>query len=478
MDINKNLPAVFVDVLATASVEMQEAMIAALQHNVEKMKPNPEKLVDFIPEFTTDSTLIDNLTKDLDDLHLTPTDNKSTASQWLSNSYTPYVFTDKDPIHSPKDINDYPSILQLMQQVNECDKVDGPLDSCLIIKYPSSSAATRAHADNEPLIDDKKSICSFTICSSGTIEFFKINKSSKSGKGKSKCVKSYVMNEGSLVVMRPGCQKTLNHCVRAERSSSECQVRYSISFRGTTTLESHITQTLNSPVKDLIKSFDEKSHHSSPPTVPVPDTSAVRGTTSPPTQNQHKQKICLVAGDSFAARLDVLKLGKHKRDVRSIAEGGFKIRDVEGSLEKFSLDNPDVLVEKLFVSVGSNDTRYCKNGVSHLKGHVKQLFRKIQDFYPDAKVFVQCVLPLPAVHKYVVKNVRGINDIIYGCCSHAHFYYMNILNFFLDERGATRNCTLFNVSDRDVHPNKKGLGVLARFYIFHIHSRRFNPLAY
>ena len=119
--------------------------------------------------------------------------------------------------------------------------------------------------------------------------FFKINKSYKSGKGKSKCVKSYVINEGSLVIMRPGSQKTLNHCVRTERTSGECQVRYSI-------------------------------HHSSPSTVPVTDTGAARGTTSPSTQNQHKKKICLVAGDYLAVRLDVLKLGKQKRDVRRLQD--------------------------------------------------------------------------------------------------------------------------------------------------------------
>ena len=107
------------------------------------------------------------------------------------------------------------------------------------------------------------------------------------------------------------------------------------------------------------------------------------------------------------------------------------------------------------------------------------LFATIRILFPDCKVYVQCVLPLPTVHKNVIKNVRGINDILYNCCSHAHFYYMNILNFFLDKWGSKRSSLLFNNrSSSDVHPNVRGMGVLARFYIYHLHSRRFNPIAY
>ena len=250
---------------------------------------------------------------------------------------------------------------------------------------------------------------------------------------KAKKVSSYQMNEGSLVIMSPGCQLSLNHCVRAEikSSNSEPQVRYSLSFRGLAKESSK-----KSPVKELIQTFDDRSNSpsSSPiPAISSPDSHTPLANHPVTTPHQPKKKICLLAGDSFTARLDVKRLGKLKKDVRSIAEGGSRISDVEGTLEKFSLDNPEVTVEKLFVSIGTNDIRWCQNGVSHLKGPVKKLFSKIKTLFHGCKVFIQCVLPLPGVHKNVVRNVRGINNILYNCCSHAHFYYLNVFNSFLDK---------------------------------------------
>ena len=53
---------------------------------------------------------------------------------------------------------------------------------------------------------------------------------------------------------------------------------------------------------------------------------------------------------------------------------------------------------------------------------------------------------------------------------------------FIDRYGH-RNKLLFPTFDEskntfDIHPNKKGMGILARFYIFLIHSKWFNPLGY
>ena len=284
------------------------------------------------------------------------------------------------------------------------------------------------------------------------------------------------MTEGSLVIMRPGCQQTLKHCVRAERDKN-FQVRYCISFRGTCLQES--ISPLTTPIKQHVM-----SNSTSSPAPVLPTSSSNTPIIADPMHHttelrRTKKKICLLAGDSFEARLDPDRLGKGKKDVRRIAEGGLKISDVEDTLEKFSMDNPDVMVEKLFVSIGTNDIRGCRSEVDHLKGPVKKLFATIRILFPDCKVYVQCVLPLPTVHKNVIKNVRGINDILYNCCSHAHFYYMNILNFFLDKWGSKRSSLLFNNrSSSDVHPNVRGMGVLARFYIYHLHSRRFNPIAY
>ena len=51
---------------------------------------------------------------------------------------------------------------------------------------------------------------------------------------------------------------------------------------------------------------------------------------------------------------------------------------------------------------------------------------------------------------------------------------------FFDQNGY-RNQKLFiklDLNKPDIHPNKYGLGVLARCYIFVIRNNRFNPLGY
>ena len=48
---------------------------------------------------------------------------------------------------------------------------------------------------------------------------------------------------------------------------------------------------------------------------------------SPPTERIHKTQTTLIVGDSFAARLDPIKLSKGRKNVVNIAKGGNKIND-------------------------------------------------------------------------------------------------------------------------------------------------------
>ena len=68
-------------------------------------------------------------------------------------------------------------------------------------------------------------------------------------------------------------------------------------------------------------------------------------------KNLFIQKIVLVAGDSFAARLDEKLLGKNKQVVKNITVGGSKLDKVKRDIDKFVKDNPNLEVVKLFVSV-------------------------------------------------------------------------------------------------------------------------------
>ena len=230
-------------------------------------------------------------------------------------------------------------------------------------------------------------------------------------------------------------------------------VRFSLSFRAICTEDTPPTptSTLSGQISD--------------------ETSSTPGNVNPP------RPVTLIAGDSFAARLDSNRLAKNKKHVINIAKGGQRISDVEKSLTTFFSDNPNVYVDTLLLSIGTNDIRYCYNGISHLKGPMKHLFKTIKELSPRSKVYIQSLLPLPVIHRKVVGNVAGFNNILLNCCSFYKFYYMDVFQSFLDEYGVFRSKSLFNSSVKDVHPNNRGMGVLAKFYIFIIHNKKFNPLA-
>ena len=119
----------------------------------------------------------------------------------------------------------------------------------------------------------------------------------------------------------------------------------------------------------------------------------------------------LLLGDSFLARLDAAKLGKSKKCVLNKAKGGSKISDVLLNIDEFCCDD-----NNLKYTVGTNDIRYCRNGISHLKGELFGLLRKIKQQFPRAKLFLQSLIPLPITYsnrRYVVRNVCDFNRIIY-----------------------------------------------------------------
>ena len=159
------------------------------------------------------------------------------------------------------------------------------------------------------------------------------------------------------------------------------------------------------------------------------------------------QRICLVAGDSYAARLDVGRLGRQSVVVRSVAHGGAKIHQVMEQLQSFKSNNSDVIVEKLLISVGTNDIRYCSNGLYHLKGKVKSLFALIKEVYPHTKVYFQSLIPLPCRSRedwLTNRNVLDFNKIIFTECIFHHFYIMRAFEAFADHNRDFRSPELRN----------------------------------
>ena len=109
--------------------------------------------------------------------------------------------------------------------------------------------------------------------------------------------------------------------------------------------------------------------------------------------------------------------------------------------------------------------------------------KRIKELLPLATVFFQSIPPVhPNGCEHTVRNVLSMNSLIFDLCSRFRLFYLDIFGAFLNSYGH-RNNSLFPKFDEvkrsfDIHPNSKGMGVLAKRYIYLIHSRRFNPLGY
>ena len=102
-----------------------------------------------------------------------------------------------------------------------------------------------------------------------------------------------------------------------------------------------------------------------------------------------------------------------------------------------------------------------------------QLVDRLMRYFPDAtnNIYVHSVLPVRISNPYTMRNVLAVNDMLLDCCRSQKLYFLNFFNDFVDIFGY-REVWLF--SD-DVHPNARGMGIIASQYINLIHNKRFDP---
>ena len=194
----------------------------------------------------------------------------------------------------------------------------------------------------------------------------------------------------------------------------------------------------------------------------------------PPSSNQSREPLILLAGDSIFSDIKTDLLGKNRVKVENISHGGDYMNKTEAAIIKFSQSlDPKYEVQKIFLSIGTNDIRYCfGKGVDQLRGPLKRLVLKIKDLFPNAKVFIQSVLPQQVQNPWTIKNVLGMNALIKSCCYEQKVYYINSFEDFLLPDGRS-NSRLF---DGPVHPTRRAMGLIASRFIRIIHPRTsFNP---
>ena len=386
---------------------------------------------------------MDDLKLEIDSLGLDK--RKSNTSKVVTQWILP------DPSVSPnlknaQKLEKFSSISKLCNIVNNLEETAGTMIGALVNYYPSGGARTNPHSDDESYVDQSSSIATFSLGSERVFNIF--NKDH----GHKQLLRSYVLTEKSLMMMQPGSQAVTRHLVAS--SSSHSGPRWSISFRKI------IPSTITNEWPHSNNSKPKAANH-----------------------NDTQDHTTLILGTSISRGLIGHKLaGKSGQKVINLSKGGAKIYHLSEILDQFFNGKHEYLeknttptitsVKRVFVSVGTNDIRYAKDGVNHLYSPMQNLLEKIKLYYPNATVYVQSLLPQRVDNKHTVSNVLSFNKLLIKVCTVTQTMFLDILKNFL----LPNMCRNTNLYCQDgVHLNYIGLGALARAYIQIIRGR-FNPI--
>ena len=461
-----DLPPMFQSMLESSSLSQMKSMYIKIRDAIKNEIGFQSKrsavvfsdCVEYVKDFLPTDHIDDLVMAEVEDMGLFKKSNKP-QSQWLNGDKRAYCFSDKAHLkHEAREINDFPCIKRLMDLVNADSRTTQDADSALVIVYNNNRAGIGFHDDGESTIDSGSSISTLTFGSSRMVDFCDHSTRPRLPQHTLDC-----SNHG-LMIMKPGCQQKLVHRVR-QGSAKDDSIRIVISFRKLSTLNN-----------DPEVSFDQP---------PAPPFSVSKEDFPPIKAEAVPRKVTLIVGDSFSVGLDPVRLGRNgRKDVVNLSKGGSSIKEVSLQLDQYFLANSqqNSVVEKVFVCVGANDIRSCReNGVRHLKQPLVSLVEQIKSCYPGAIVWFQCLVPLPIQHQYSVRNVEQYNKLLYEVCSYTKVYYLDVFRNLLTYdrmRGCFYRNESMYVDNRNVHLNRFGSSLLARYYIKCIHSDRFNPIGF
>ncbi len=163
-------------------------------------------------------------------------------------------------------------------------------------------------------------------------------------------------------------------------------------------------------------------------TISQPQASASTATTSSPTSSckvnsrNHKRKIrrtTVIFGTSITKYVRAKNLGFRGRKVINISQSGAKIKDIAANVREFyendiAAKNNDV--EKIIFSLGTNDIKFSRSGVNHLKKYITELIDTTKNLFSHAIIMFQCCLPIKSIYPYVAANVVNFNSMINDLC--------------------------------------------------------------
>ena len=148
--------------IPSTSLKDLKLILSRVKSEITKRSQNLSGYIEYVPNFCSDEYTLDAVWKECESLHL-PDSSRKAHSQWLSPVNEPYIYPDTNPIHDAEDITQFPAILNIMEMINNIPGIQGPMNSCLILKYNSDSTSLSPHSDDEgDIIDQSKAICNYS----------------------------------------------------------------------------------------------------------------------------------------------------------------------------------------------------------------------------------------------------------------------------------------------------------------------------
>ncbi len=453
---------------------------AKSQHKAEVKSANINDYVElhdkFIP-LDKEEVLFAALQAEVESFGLSSKSGSKTVAKWLSSDSEPYSWTSstgKKFVNKPDDISNCTAISELMQKINTEFQVD--MNSCLVTCFKDGTSGIRLHRDDEDEIDQESPICVFTIGEERKIEFLSMYQSPSQ-----QPLLSITPKEGSLYLMKPGCQGLFRHRVPSVKNSGT-GIRYSLSFRRKVPSAPTVTAKLqlDPSVKSLFKNLNKSC--SSDPVVfargspSLQTVGTVQQTHNPKTK---RRSTTVLFGTSITSRIDSSNIADKGHSFINVSKSGATMETISNMIDDFHGTNPAANdVEKVILSFGTNDiarerhgvykpqglsqqqlhARACK-GIKKFRQPAADVVKKVKTLFPRASVVIQCVLPMQNIYWYTSINVLAFNDMLLDIARSYNCYYLDCFDRFVSRDMHDFNRGLYYDW---LHPNKWGLNLLCK----------------
>ena len=179
--------------------------------------------------------------------------------------------------------------------------------------------------------------------------------------------------------------------------------------------------------------------------------------------------------------------GRSENLVINLAKGGAKIPDVMKDMDSFFageheyFNSEDAVsinlldIKSVIISIGTNDILSSPRNVNRFFIPLQNLLRKAKLLF-NCQVHFQSVVPIPSQPKHVADGVYTFNSLAVKACKSERCFYLDVFNKFLY---CSSFAQFFNVKREgvcDIHPNRRGQGIIARAFIGVVRDH-FDPLS-